>query len=211
MGKLLMVVVVICIISTLSACSGSTKSNNATSTDSQTEQQSATTVSSENDNSIAQNGNVVVPNVTRININDAKQKLSELNLIPAIEYVHYVDKNGKRCNDYDNLEDDGLVLKQDISEGTICAPYSVITLTVNSNTDEYMVEKHDGNNIIVKSVHAHCVDNNVTIPTEYLGEKIYGITAEALDDLAHRIGGRVIVPNSIMIIGNPTSKSIVLS
>lgn len=155
----------------------------------------------------------VVPNITGVSVEEAKQKLSEANLTPIIEYRYWVDKKGVEHGDYDNLETDGFVLKQDIPEGTVCAPYTIINLTVNRNENPFTYTKNgDGTITITKCVYGHPTDGKIAIPSVYEEQAVSAVTEDAINDLDDRLWDsdtKIFVPESIQVLGNPKMERVI--
>lgn len=155
---------------------------------------------------------VVVPNVVGMNVDEATKVLEDLKLSPVIEYLHYVDKSGRRYYDYDNLEEDGLVLKQDIPEGTICAPFSIFKMEVNSNTNPWEYTKNENGTITLnKCVHGHVEDGKITVPTKYEEYIVESVTANAINDLLNRLSPsvRIVIPTGVEILGDVKADNLI--
>lgn len=199
MKKLILLLFTNITIITLSAC-GESISNNTTSTDNPTAQQSVTTVSSENDNSITQNDTVAVPDVIGMNVDEAKAKLEGLGLIVETTKSHY-EKNPTTQDFYP----DNYVIQQDIQQGTVMTNGSKISLTVNTNTDEWVYKVNEDKTITLISCPISRTPNNILrVPAKYDGHIVSRISADFI--LRQSAFSTIVsIPSGVQIEGEITT------
>ena len=194
----LIVLSFITIICCLCACgnSSSQSTNNQPSTSNKT---TASDVS-ENGSKSSQGDTVVVPNVVGKDVAEATKELEGLGLKVETTKSHY-EKNPTTQDFYP----DNYVIQQDIQQGTVMTNGSKISLTVNTNTDEWVYKVNEDKTITLISCAISRTPNNILrVPAKYDGHIVSRISADfILRQSAFSI--IVSIPSGVQIEGEITT------
>lgn len=144
---------------------------------------------------------LVVPNVVGMDKDEAVKLLEGMGFEVEFRVDHW--RYNEKAND---RYDDGLVLEQDLKQGVVVVPKSVIKITYNSNTDGYSYSELDDGTIMLKRLGMHDRQyEEIYIPNMYEGKVVSKIDAYLLFYIDNSMPNVTIyVPSNVAIEGEPT-------
>lgn len=143
---------------------------------------------------------VVVPNVVGKDVAEATKELEGLGLTVETTKSHY-EKNPTTQDFYP----DNYVTQQDIQQGTVMTNGSKISLTVNTNTDEWAYKINEDKTITLTSCPISRTPNNILrVPTKYDGYVVSRISADFI--LRQSAFSTIVsIPSGVQIEGEITT------
>ncbi len=144
---------------------------------------------------------LVVPNVVGMDKDEAVKLLEGMGFEVEVRVEHW------RYNEKANARyDDGLVLEQDLKQGVVVVPKSVIKITYNSNTDGYDYSELDDGTVMLKRLRMYDRQyEEIYIPNTYEGKIVSKIDAYLLFYIDNSMPNVTIyVPANVTIEGEPT-------